>query len=337
MKFGVRMPHDGPFASKRSIVKVAKEAEALGYDSVWVHDNIYHGEEGKYHISAGTKEAVDKVGYETHFYESLSTLNYVSAVTERIRLGVAAVILPLRNPFVLAKQVATIQEFSGGRLILGVCVGSTTQSAQQAFKALGVPHNKRGRIMEEYLPVLRAILSGQEMDFEGKYIEYHSKDLLPGFYPRPKHVDIWYAGSPKVIPKKFGPPAIRRTAKYCDGWIPGMGYTVSKFEPAIEKLKVYMEKYGRKMSEMEIALETFGCFTRTKQETESIAGETYKARGITDLSWTFIGTPAEINDRLEAFKETGVNYFEIKWMVPDVDTMLSHIKAFAEEIMPSWT
>src|SRR3972149_5526679 len=126
MKFGVRLPQDGPFSSTRAILKVAKEAEGLGFEHVWVNDHVIWGEPEKYHLGSGTKEAVDRVGRDQRLtkFDSLTTLAYVAAACPTIRVGVACIVLPMRPPLALTKAAVALSELSEGRFILGVCAGN---------------------------------------------------------------------------------------------------------------------------------------------------------------------------------------------------------------------
>jgi alkanesulfonate monooxygenase SsuD/methylene tetrahydromethanopterin reductase-like flavin-dependent oxidoreductase (luciferase family) len=117
MRFGIMLPHYRQVASTEAIANVAREAEFMGYDSVWVSDHIVI-----------PNEAVDRFG--AVFYDPLAVLAYVSACTSNIRLGSSVIILPYRNPIQVAKTTATIDVLSHGRLILGVWVGSLTAEFQ---------------------------------------------------------------------------------------------------------------------------------------------------------------------------------------------------------------
>src|ERR1700719_2561972 len=119
--FGVRLPVAGVLASPEAILRVDKEAEVLGYDSVWVHDYlIWNKTLDKVHLSCASREAVDAAGddYPPMFFESLTNLAFIAGATKRIRLGTAVLVLPYRNAVATAKQLACIDVLSGGRLEL---------------------------------------------------------------------------------------------------------------------------------------------------------------------------------------------------------------------------
>ena len=141
MQFGVMLPHRWLYAGGNTIRDFAQEAEALGYTSLWVTDHIvvpsYRMERG--HI----------------FYEALTTLAYVSSITTRCSLGVAVLALPPRNPVLVAKQVATLDALSGGRVILGVGTGWI----EEELRYLGASWSVRGRMLDEAIMVQIIIIA----------------------------------------------------------------------------------------------------------------------------------------------------------------------------------
>src|SRR5215475_2068917 len=114
ISFGVRVPNSGPLSSIKNIVNAAKSAEELGFDAIWVHDHVvWSSEMHRHHISSGSKEAISD-DQTADFYESLSTLAFLAAHTERVKLGVACIVMPTHNPIYTAKQTATIDHLTGG-------------------------------------------------------------------------------------------------------------------------------------------------------------------------------------------------------------------------------
>lgn len=144
MKVGVRLLNSGPLAAAESILHSAELAEKLNYDSVWVHDHIVWGtEQQRGHLSSGSAEALNS-SQLPNFYESLATLSTITGRSDRVKLGVAVVILPLRNPVVFAKQTSVIDVLSGGRLIVGVAPGAP-KITEKEFQTVGVDYHKRGK------------------------------------------------------------------------------------------------------------------------------------------------------------------------------------------------
>jgi len=192
----VILPNYGVDATPAAIRRVAELAEELGYDSVWTTEHIIVG-----------PEAVDPYG---RVYDPLVTLGWIAGWTERIGLGTSIVLVPLHNPMHLAKQAATLQELSGGRLTLGVGMGWHTDE----FDFMGVEFEGRGRRGDEAIRLMRALWKG-ERDFDGEHWSFHDATSEPLPSPPP---EIWIGGS--------SPAAIRRARELGDAWHPSRGSDV---------------------------------------------------------------------------------------------------------------
>jgi len=191
--FGVILPNYGPDSNRDGIRRVAETAEELGFDSVWATEHIIVGPEG-----------VDPYG---RVYDPLVTLAWIAGWTERIGLGTSIVLVPLHNPIHLAKEVATLQELSGGRFTLGVGMGWH----KDEFAFMGVPFERRGRRADEAIRLMRALWNG-ERDFQGKLWSFHDATSEPHPSPIP---EIWVGGS--------SARAIRRALELGDAWHPSRG------------------------------------------------------------------------------------------------------------------
>ncbi|TML65612.1 MAG: TIGR03619 family F420-dependent LLM class oxidoreductase [Actinobacteria bacterium] len=196
MHLGVILPNYGVDATPAAIRRVAELAEELGYDSVWTTEHIIVG-----------PEAVDPYG---RVYDPLVTLGWIAGWTERIGLGTSIVLVPLHNPMHLAKQAATLQELSGGRLTLGVGMGWHTDE----FDFMGVEFEGRGRRGDEAIRLMRALWKG-ERDFDGEHWSFHDATSEPLPSPPP---ELWIGGS--------SPAAIRRARELGDAWHPSRGSDV---------------------------------------------------------------------------------------------------------------
>jgi probable F420-dependent oxidoreductase len=191
--FGVILPNYGPDSSVGGIRRVAESAEELGFHSVWATEHIIVG-----------PDAVDPYG---RVYAPLVTLAWVAGWTQRVGLGTSIVLVPLHNPFHLAKEVATLQELSGGRLTLGIGMGWH----EDEFEFIGVEFEGRGRRADEAIRLMRALWNG-EHDFEGDYWSFRDATSEPHPSPQP---EIWVGGS--------SPRAIRRARELGDAWHPSRG------------------------------------------------------------------------------------------------------------------
>ena len=193
MHLGVILPNYGREANPAGIRRTAELAEELGFDSVWTTEHVIVG-----------PDAVDAFG---RVYDPLVTLGWIAGWTERVGLGTSIVLAPLHNPMHLAKEVATLQELSGGRFTLGVGMGWH----RDEFDFMGLEFEGRGRRGDEAIRIMRALWAG-ERDFEGRYWSFH--DAVSGPHPSPPP-EIWVGGS--------SPRAIRRARELGDAWHPSRG------------------------------------------------------------------------------------------------------------------
>jgi probable F420-dependent oxidoreductase len=187
---GVILPNFGSGSSPDAIRRVAEAAEELGFDSVWTTEHIIVGQEG-----------VDPYG---RVYDPLVTLGWIAGWTERVALGTSIVLVPLHHPIHLAKETATLQELSGGRLRLGVGMGWH----EDEFRFMGVPFRGRGRRADEALRLMKALWAG-EREFQGEYWSFENAT----FEPRPEsQPEIWVGGG--------SDRAVRRARELGDVWHP---------------------------------------------------------------------------------------------------------------------
>lgn len=187
------LPNYGEGSSPDGIRRYAEAAEELGFDSVWATEHIIVGPDG-----------VDPYG---RVYDPLVTLAWIAGWTERIRLGTSIVLVPLHNPFHLAKEVATLQELSGGRVTLGVGMGWH----RDEFDFMGVEFGGRGRRADEAIRAMRALWRG-EREFEGRWWSFENATFGPLPSPPP---EIWVGGSSER--------ALRRVRELGDVWHPSRG------------------------------------------------------------------------------------------------------------------
>jgi probable F420-dependent oxidoreductase len=210
MKLGLYVRNMGPQSTRETIVACARAAEAAGIDDLWVAD----------HIAIPPDDAEGSGG---RYLDPLPTLAYLAGVTARIGLGTAVLVVPYRPPLPTAKWVATIQELSGGRLLLGVGAGWM----EPEFRAVGVDPRRRATITDETLAFLQRCFAADEVESNGQ-------PFL--FLPRPPRPPIFVGGAP--------PHALRRAVKFGDGWMP-IGATADALRPAIVALREAAAKAGK--------------------------------------------------------------------------------------------
>lgn len=191
MQLGIHLPHIGRKASPDSIRRAAVQAEQLGFADVWVSEHIIVPKDANYPPSP-------------NFWDPVLTLTWAAACTEHVRLGTSVLVLPMRHPLPLAKELATLQNLSQGRLILGAGVGWM----EAEFNALGVPFHERGRRMDEGIALMRAVWSEDPVTFPTRWIAADVRSMR--MQPQPcAPIPIWIGGSSDA--------AIKRALRQ-DGW-----------------------------------------------------------------------------------------------------------------------
>ena len=198
MQFSFRIPNAdylGFPATPEAILTATQRAEELGYDAVLLNDHL---------IMKGPPEVVASWG---NVYEPLTTMAYLAGKTERIKLATSVLILPHRNPILTAKMVATLDQFSNGRIILGVGAGWV----ESEFAALAVNFEDRGARTDEYLRVCQACWCPDPVSFAGQYHQFEDMHCSPKPVQQP-HPPIWIGGSSKA--------ALRRAAEFATTWQP---------------------------------------------------------------------------------------------------------------------
>jgi probable F420-dependent oxidoreductase len=209
MQLGIHLPHAGEQARPELIRRTAIRAEELGLDDVWVSEHII----------------VPRATFPRSplFYDPVLSLTWAAAVTKRVRLGTSVLVLPMRHPLPLAKELATLQNFSEGRLILGAGVGWL----ESEFAALGVPFHQRGRRMDEGIAIMRAVWTQNPVTFRSKYIPAEITEMTMS--PRPVHpIPIWFGARSEA--------AFQRTVRIGDGWH-GSQLTPEQAAPIVARLR----------------------------------------------------------------------------------------------------
>jgi probable F420-dependent oxidoreductase len=209
--FGVRVPNSGPLATAESMVQVAQEAESLGYDSIWVHDHLTWSDEiHRTHISSGADHG-DAGNLSPDFYEALTSLAYLAGQVRLLRLGIACVVVPCRNPLLAAKQLATLDVLCQGRLDIGVGIGSPSTIKSREYEVLGVNRTQRGKIADDHLRAMKTIWTTHPSSYEGPFVKFNDAAICPKPVQKP-HPPLWVGGWTEA--------AMKRTAALGDGWLP---------------------------------------------------------------------------------------------------------------------
>lgn len=336
IEFGLRVPNSGPLAGKPNIVQAAREAERLGFDSIWVHDHVaWSSEMHRHHISSGATEAV-RDEQEANFYEALTTLAYLAAETKTIKLGVACLVMPCRNPIYAAKQIATLDWLSEGRLIVGVGLGSKATRESREFELFGVPLKPRGRRTDEYILAMKAIWTEPSASFHGKYISFENAEIFPKPVQKP-HPPVWIGG--------WMDQAAIRAGKYGEGWIPGW-LSPSEMKRGCEILARTAREHGREPKKITIAVEKLAAIAPSRDAALNLALPTIRAsstsyeRDVDSVQFALdrhiIGSVDDVRRRVDEFIEAGVEHFELKLIYPSMKSLLEQMELWSKEITPHY-
>jgi len=241
VRFGTTLPQFGPFAAGADVAarieRVARAADELGYDVVWTAEHLIFPYEIRTPYPYGGRFPFPVTD---PMLEVVSTLSYVAALTRRVRLSCSVMILPYRHPVVLAKELATLDVLSGGRLVVGVASGWLAEE----FAMLGVPFAERGRRMDEYLAVLRALWTEDRVTFHGRFVQLDDAAFFPKPLQRP-HPPIWIGGASER--------AFARIARFGAGWIAAPRPDVDTLSRDIARLRGIAESHGRDPATIEVA------------------------------------------------------------------------------------
>ena len=315
-----------PFATPAQIVEIAQYAEYLGYDSVWGNDHM-------------TTQAYVRSEFSepTNYWEVLTTLALIASKTQRLKLGTGILVPAMRRDIVvLAKQIATLDHFSQGRLTIGMGVGAY----REEFEALH-PNFKahRGKLMVEAIQALRLLFEKRTATFEGDYFHFEDVEMYPK--PLQEPLPIYIGGN--------NANALQRTAQYGQGWLAG-GMPVDQMRDAVNNLKAQAENFGRDPESIEIAPQFCACIDKTHtkaverfkssqmfQHLLSLSGTTLKDQvgsGYPFEEIDLVGTPDEIIEKIIEFKNVGVQHAcGILFTASSVSELREQMHMFAESVM----
>ncbi|MCW2538521.1 MAG: luciferase [Frankiales bacterium] len=194
MKYGLLLPHFGDEADKDKLLQGSKRAEELGFDSVWVRDHLVFEPHGEMEKPNRT------------FYDALTTLTAIGAVTSKIELGTGSLI-PFRHPLVTALMAGTITQLVGPRLILGFGAGTFDHE----FDAVGMSGLDRVELVRSNAEILKRVMTENDVSYKDEFFEFHDVTIEPK--PLGGKVPFWYCGAT--------PRSARLAVEFCDGWMPG--------------------------------------------------------------------------------------------------------------------
>ena len=296
MHFGFCLPNNQGIEDPSEFAHLARLAEELRYESVWVSEHLFH---------ASYVEA--RLGGRP-YHEALTVLTVAAGATRRIRLGTSVLVLPWHHPVRLAKIVATLDALSGGRVVLGVGVGA----APDEYAALGVAYDQRGAIADEMLAAMAALWGQERPEFRGERYRFSG---LP-FSPRPlqePRLPVWIGGNSGA--------ALRRVVRSGDGWHP-LSTSPQALAPLVKKLRGLLEDAGRS-AQLPIAVRTVldlvdSPWTRPPGERRSCKG-----------------TIEEVIAVVQAYRRAGATHLVLDANTSDLARTRELMGLFQQEIAPA--
>jgi probable F420-dependent oxidoreductase len=284
------------------VKRYAERAERLGYHSLWVQERALLSS------AAGALEGV-------------ALLGYLAALTRDIRLGNAVFLINLRNPIQLAKSVATLDQLSRGRVIFGVGLGAVTR----LYAAYGLSPERRVARFVEGLELIRRLWTEDGLDFEGRFWQVKNASLRPKPFQKP-HPPIWFGG--------HAPAALRRAARYGDGFIGAGSSSIEDFKSEVETVRRALEAEGKDPGRFMIAKRIYIGVHRDRARAAERTREWFKLyyndAELADRVAVF-GTPGECLARLREAIAAGARLLVLNPMFD----MSEHMELFASELIPS--
>ncbi len=331
LRFGVHIPtciegmmYPVPFARPADILPTALLAESLGFDSVWGNDHMT------------TQRYVQREFPDPpNFYEPLITFTYVAARTTRLRLATGIIVLPMRTMPVLAKQVATLDQLSGGRVILGVGTGAYREEFEALFPDAKGVH--RGAMVEEGMQALRLLFTERRATFRGRHVHFEDVECFPKPVQTPLPI---YAGGNH-------PDVRRRAGEHGDGWMPAV-LSPEEVKQGVEDVHRAAARAGRDGARIDIAPQFAVSIGRTHEEArrrfrtsqlyrhlESLKNTTLREQTGGYDQRNLIGSPEEICERIRLYQQAGVTTLSgMLFVATTVPEMQEAIELFGREVIP---
>lgn len=288
MKIGIALPVFGKYAGRDQILETALAAEALGYDSIWVSDHV---------VVPDSHNVFGDV-----FYDPLITLGFIASATSSIELGTSVMVLPYRNPLVLAKSVSSLDALSGGRAVLGVGSGWL----RGEFEALGIDYAQRGQMTDEYIEIMKELWTSESPSYEGEYFSFSGIRFEPKPVRKP-HPPILVGGESRR--------SIERAARYGDGWHP-VGLTPDELGAKAREVRALLPDEKR---------ESFVISLRRNVEINE--GREFGPEE------TLRGGLGKIRDGIEAYREAGVGHLVLYVLSGEFEGVLGTMRVLREEVL----
>ena len=320
-KFSIRVPTFVPESEEQApdLFSYVKKAEALGFDGIFVVDHLLKPESG----------------YYRNWIEPLTFLSSIAGITGRMKLGTLTLVLTLRQPVLTAKSLATLDVLSRGRVVIGASSGWS----EPAFKALGVPYERRGARMDESLELMKRLWVEDQVSYDGQFYSVDKVNLEPKPYQKP-YPPIWLGGGRQPYEDLFNKrqpnvtPALKRVARLADGWVPHGSSSIDMIEEDWTLIKREALKAGRHPDQIVLvdAPLTY-VYNGTNEDDAKKIFSKFSALSFNKAKEYFlVGSPEDIADRLN---ERITRLPDITHIIPTPVTFAEEqLDLLAEEVIP---
>lgn len=310
VRFGFSVQGRGALADREGLGTLARRADTLGYDSIFVSDRMLipvASTSGYPYSPTGAFP----LGPDEPWLEALTAVTWLATITQRIHVGTSVLIVPYRNPVFTARALATADYLSGGRVILGAGIGWW----REEFEAVGVPFAERAARTVESLRIMKEIWTKPRVAFEGRFWRIaEAGGVRPHPAQRP-HIPIWIGGHSEA--------ALRRVVAIGDGWHPlGLRPPVALHPPE-------MAAAVRHLQDLAVAAKR-----DPREITITFKGPVKLDPSAPKNRVPLTGSPAQIVEDLSAYILAGVEHFVLDFSVPTVPEMLDVLERFAADVRP---
>jgi alkanesulfonate monooxygenase SsuD/methylene tetrahydromethanopterin reductase-like flavin-dependent oxidoreductase (luciferase family) len=321
MKFGLLLPHFGEHADKEKLLEGSKLAEDLGFDSVWVRDHLVFEPHGEMEKPNRT------------FYDALTTLTAIGAVTNRIELGTGSLI-PFRHPLVTALMAGTMTQLVGPRLILGFGAGTFDHE----FEAIEWGGRDRVELVRSNAEILRRVFTENDVDYSDANFTFRDVTIEPK--PVGGRIPFWYCGAT--------PRSARLAVEFCDGWMPGR-ISLGTMAKRIEAMRALSDEQGKTMPTIAVIPPTSieetreealkhvnipGLLSWANKAKFAVKPPSGKFETVEDLEGQLIvGSPQEAVAEVKKFQDLGTEHlvFDFRFKF---DRFFDQIKLLGDEVLP---
>ncbi len=290
MNIGFSLSNNQGLTDVQKVVRTAVRAEELGFDSVWASDHVFN-----------VSYVYERLGNRP-YYDPMTILTFAAAQTQRVMLGTSVLVLPYHNPMRLAKQAATLDQLSGGRLVLGVGVGVIDTE----LEAMGVPFAERGAYTDESIAIMKTLWCEDDPRHDGRFFQFSDMAFSPRPV-RPEGVPLLIGGTSRA--------AIRRAARHGDGWHP-TAMEPEELAQGIRYLHEQAERADRDPATIPVSVSV-------------------PLQGGRPGRFTLGATPDEMRANAQAFADVGVARIVVSPYSGDPAEVFPAMETIASEVMPA--